>query len=291
MSNRRTPVLAIYYLLLLAALYLPIAILFLFSLNDGVIFAFPLKGLTTHWYRDMLGNPELLQAALNSVVVAMVSSLAATVLGATAAVALLRFQLKGRIPFIAVALAPLLVPFLILGAALLVLFTGLGIERSLLTVGIAHTIVSLPYTLLVIMARVVGFDRHLEEAALDLGASYSYLLRRVTFPLIAPAVLAAWLVAFTVSFDEFILASFLIGREPTLPVYLLSQMRFANRFPQVVSLAVLLMLGSLALVLLAQWIQQKGSQAAARRQPAQFARVPGFDELSTPQEGLKPAHE
>jgi ABC-type spermidine/putrescine transport system permease subunit II len=191
MSNRRTPVLAIYYLLLLAALYLPIAILFLFSLNDGVIFAFPLKGLTTHWYRDMLGNPELLQAALNSVVVAMVSSLAATVLGATAAVALLRFQLKGRIPFIAVALAPLLVPFLILGAALLVLFTGLGIERSLLTVGIAHTIVSLPYTLLVIMARVVGFDRHLEEAALDLGASYSYLLRRVTFPLIAPAVLAA----------------------------------------------------------------------------------------------------
>ena len=127
---------------------------------------------------------------------------------------------------------PLLVPYIILGAALLILFANLNIERSLWTVTIAHTIVSLPYVLLVVMARMVGFDKHLEEAAQDLGANCGYTLRRVILPLIAPAILAAWLVAFTVSFDEFILASFLIGRRPTLPVYLLSQLRFANRFPR-----------------------------------------------------------
>jgi spermidine/putrescine transport system permease protein len=268
-----------YYLLVLLALYLPIGILFLFSVNDGVVFAFPLKGLTSHWYRDMLRNTELLQAALNSLKVALVSSLAATALGTTSAIALLRFQFRGKTPFIALALVPLLVPYIILGAALLVLFAILGIERSLWTVGVAHTIVGLPYALLVIMARMVGFDKHLEEAAQDLGASYAYTLRRVILPLIAPAILAAWLVAFTVSFDEFILASFLIGRQPTLPVYLLSQLRFANRFPQVIALTVLVMIASLSLVLLAQWLQRRGTTMREKDRPETMARMPGFDEL------------
>jgi spermidine/putrescine transport system permease protein len=285
MQVRRSPFFAAYYLALLLALYFPIGILFLFSLNDGVVFAFPLKGLTSHWYRDMLQNPQLLQAALNSLVVAAGSSLAATALGTTAAIALLRFQFKGKTPFIALALVPLLVPYIILGAALLILFASLKIERSLWTVTVAHTIVSLPYVLLVIMARMAGFDKHLEEAAEDLGASYAYTLRRVILPLIAPAILAAWLVAFTVSFDEFILASFLIGRRPTLPVYLLSQLRFANRFPQVVAMTVTVMLASLSLVLLAQWLQRRGAASVSSAQAAQYARVPGFEDLSFQTEG------
>jgi spermidine/putrescine transport system permease protein len=285
MQGRRSPLFAVYYLLLLIALYVPIGILFLFSLNNGVVFAFPLKGLTTHWYRDMLGNTELLKAVMNSALVAMGSSLAATALGTTSAIALLRFQFKGKSPFVALALVPLLVPYIILGAALLILFASLGIERSLWTVAIAHTIVSLPYTLLVIMARMVGFDKHLEEAAQDLGATYAYTLRRVILPLIAPAILAAWLVAFTVSFDEFILASFLIGRRPTLPVYLLSQLRFANRLPQVVAIYVLVMLVSLGLVLLAQWLQRKGTIPAQDTRAGQFARVPGFEDISFQIEG------
>ena len=291
MQVRRAPFFSAYYLALLFALYFPIGILFLFSLNNGVIFAFPLKGLTIHWYRDMLHNPQLIQAALNSLLVATGSSLAATALGTTAAVAVLRFQFKGKTPFIALALVPLLVPYIILGAALLILFAGLGIERSLWTVTIAHTIVSLPYVLLVIMARLVGFDKHLEEAAEDLGASYGYTMRRVILPLITPAILAAWLVAFTVSFDEFILASFLIGRRPTLPVYLLSQLRFANRFPQVVAITVLVMMASLSLVLLAQWLQRKGAVSASSGQAAQFARVPGFEDLSFQTEVLSKTNE
>lgn len=286
MQDRRSPFFASYYLLILFALYFPLGILFLFSINEGVVFAFPLKGLTLHWYRDMFSNTELLQAAWSSLKVAVGSSVAATVLGTTAAIALLRFQFRGKTPFVALALAPLLVPYIILGAALLILFASLQIERSLWTVVIAHTIVSLPYVLLVVMARMVGFDKHLEEAAADLGATYGYTLRRVILPLIVPAILAAWLVAFTVSFDEFILASFLIGRRPTLPVYLLSQLRFANRFPQVVAMTVMVMLASLGLVLLAQWLQRRGTVSKPAGPEGQFARVPGFDDLSFQKDGL-----
>ena len=266
MSFRRAPFLSTYYILLLAALYAPIAILFLFSLNNGVIFAFPLKGLTTHWYIDMLGNQELLDALWNSVVVAMSSSLAAVALGTFAAIGLARFEIKGKALFVAAALMPLLVPFIIIGVALLILFAGLHIERSLLTVAIAHTVVSLPYTLLVIMSRMAGFDKHLEEAAQDLGATYGYTLRRVIIPMIGSAILAAWLVAFTVSFDEFVLASFLIGGSPTLPIYLFGQLRFAKRFPQVVALAMVVMVVSIGLVLLAEWLQRRGAETI-RNQP------------------------
>jgi spermidine/putrescine transport system permease protein len=262
---RRAGLLAGYYLVLLALLYLPIGILTLFSFNEGVVLSFPLRGLTAHWYRDMLQNTELMEALRSSAVVALTSSLAATALGALASVGLLRFKYRGRGLFLAVAVMPLLVPFLILGVSLLILFAALGIDRSLWTVAAAHTVVSLPYTLLVIMARLVGFDPHLEEAAQDLGASYGYTLRRVILPMIAPALLAAWLVAFTVSFDEFVLASFLIGRTPTLPVYLFGQLRFANRFPQVIALAIVVMVVSLSLVVFAEWLQRAGTAVAVRR--------------------------
>jgi spermidine/putrescine transport system permease protein len=131
----------------------------------------------------------------------------------------------------------------------------------------------LPYTLLIVMARLVGFPSNLEEAAEDLGASYAYTLRRVILPLIAPGMLAAWLVAFTVSFDEFVLTSFLIGRDPTLPVFIVGQLRFANRFPQVVALAVLVMLISLTLVLIAEWVQRAGSASSLGRRGSE-ARTP-----------------
>jgi len=262
---RRFSFLIPYYAVLVILLYIPIGVLFLFSVNDGTVFSFPIKSLTTHWYADMLANSALLQAAGNSALVALGSSLAATALGTAAAIAVLRFSLRGRGVFLAVALMPLLVPFLILGVALLILFAAFDVQRSLWTVGIGHAVVSLPYTLLIVMARLVGFPNNLEEAAQDLGATYFYTLRRVILPMIGPAMVAAWLVAFTISFDEFVLASFLIGREPTLPVYIFGQLRFANRFPQVVALAVLVMIVSISLVLVAEWLQRTGSSAAQAR--------------------------
>jgi spermidine/putrescine transport system permease protein len=262
MNKSRFSLLPLYYGLVLVLLYIPIGVLFLFSINDGVAFTFPMKGLTTHWYRDMLDNRELLTALKNSAVVALCSSLASTSLGTMAALALVRFQFRGKSVFLAIALLPLLLPFLLLGVALLILFAALGMDRSLLTVGIAHTVVSLPYTLLILMARLAGFDGNLEEAAQDLGATYPYTLRRVIIPLLSPAILAAWMVSFTVSFDEFVLASFLNGGKATLPVFILGQLRFASRFPQVIALAVLVMIMSITLFTIADWLQRYGTKTS-----------------------------
>jgi spermidine/putrescine transport system permease protein len=150
----------------------------------------------------------------------------------------------------------LIVPFIVLGVALLLLFAAFDIDRSLWTVGIGHTVVALPYTLLIIVARLAGFDPNLEEAALDLGATYPTTLRRIVLPIITPAIISAWLVAFTVSFDEFALALFLAGPQPTFPVYLFSQLRFANRLPIMIALAVLLMIGTLTLVFIAERLRR-----------------------------------
>jgi len=268
MPKIRIPSLSIYYVFLVVLLYIPIGVLFLFSINDGTALSFPIQGVTGHWYQDMLHNNALLGAVGNSALVAFSSSLLSAVLGTAASIALVRFNFRGKAVMLAVALMPLLVPFLILGVALLVLFSALSIPRSLETVAIAHTVVSLPYALLIIMARLVGFDPHLEEAAQDLGASYFVTLTRVVIPIIAPAVIAAWLVAFTISFDEYVLASFLNGGDATLPVYIFGQLRFANRFPQVVALAVVVMMMSITLFLVAERLQRLGTGASQQSEAA-----------------------
>ncbi|MEX0865112.1 MAG: ABC transporter permease [Acidimicrobiia bacterium] len=256
MTSRPGKVLPAYYLLIVFLLYIPLGILFLFSLNEGTALSFPLQGVSLDWYRGMLDNDQLLTAVRNSAIVATVSGLMATLLGTLAAMGLIRLRFRGRSLLLAVALMPLLVPFLILGVALLILFSATGVARSLVTVALAHTVVAIPYTLLIMMARLIGFDRAVEEAAADLGASYVYTLRRVVMPMIAPAMLAAFLVAFTLSFDEFVLASFTVGREPTLPVFIFGQLRFANRFPEVVALASVVMVVSIGLLLVAERLQQ-----------------------------------
>jgi spermidine/putrescine transport system permease protein len=141
--------------------------------------------------------------------------------------------------------------------ALLLLFAALDVNRSLWTVGIAHTVIALPYALLIIVARLGGVSPFLEEAAADLGADYLTTLRRIILPIIAPAIVAAWLVAFTASFDEFALALFLAGADPTLPVFIYGQLRFASRLPMLISLAVLVMAGTLTLALIADRLRRR----------------------------------
>ena len=184
------------------------------------------------------------------------SSFVATLLGTAVAVLFLRFNFRGKNLLLALAVLPLIVPFIVLAVALLMLFSALHIERSLLTVGVAHAVVALPYAFLIIISRLAGLDASLEEAAMDLGATYLTTLRRIVLPIIAPAMVSAWLTAFTVSFDEFALALFLAGTEPTFPVYLFSQLRFANRLPIMIALAVLMMIGSLTLVLVAERLRR-----------------------------------
>lgn len=258
MTTRRTPIpLIVYYFGLIALLYLPILILFLFSINSNVSFSFPLKGFSLVWYQQLSHNQPILDSARNSVIVAAGSSVAATLLGAMVSILMMRYQFRWKGVLVALAVLPLIVPYIVLAVALLILFSALGIERSLWTVGFAHTVVSLPYTLLIISSRLAGFDASIEEAAMDLGANYLTTLWRIVLPMIVPAAVSAWLTAFTVSFDEFALALFLAGTQPTFPVYLFSQLRFANRLPVMIALAVLMMSGTLLLVFIAERVRSR----------------------------------
>ena len=245
-----------YFFGLIALLYLPIAVLFLFSINSNTYLSFPLQGLTLDWYEKLFASEALLRSARNSLVVALGSSLTATLMGTMVALLMMRYQFRSKGLLVAMAVLPLIVPYIVLAVALFLLFSVLNIDRSLLTVGIAHTVVALPYVLLIVGARLAGFDASVEEAAMDLGADYPATLRRIVLPMIAPAMVSAWLTAFTVSFDEFALALFLAGTQPTFPVYLYGQLRFANRLPIMIALAVLMMIGTLTLVLIAERVRR-----------------------------------
>lgn len=258
MNTRRSGLLlGGYYFSLIVLLYLPLALLFLFSINSSASLSFPIRQLTLDWYQKLFEADAVLRAARNSLIVALGSSSAATVLGAMVSILMLRYKFRGQNILVALAVLPLIVPYVVLGVALLILFSAFQIDRSLWTVGIAHSVVALPYALLIIASRLAGFDANLEEAAMDLGADYPTTLRRVVLPLIFPAMVSAWLTAFTVSFDEFALALFLAGTQPTFPVYLFSQLRFANQLPIMIALAVLLMIGTLTLVYLAERFRRR----------------------------------
>ena len=254
-TGRFSPLKA-YYFGLIALLYLPIGILFLFSINSNTTLSFPLQGLTLGWYQKLWESTPVLDAARNSLAVAAGSSLVATILATMVSILYMRFQFRLKNLMIALAVLPLIVPYIVLAVALLLLFSILHVNRSLITIAVAHTVVELPYALLIVASRLAGFDANLEDAAMDLGANYPTTIFRIIVPMIFPAVVSAWLTSFTVSFDEFALALFLAGNQPTFPVYLFSQLRFTNRLPVMIAMAVLLMSGTLMLVFIAERIQR-----------------------------------
>jgi len=245
-----------YYWLLLALLFLPIGLLALFAVNANTTLSFPLRGLTLDWFGRVLSTPALLRSAGNSLAVAAGSSIVATLLGTGVAILFVRFRFPGRWLLLGLSVLPLIVPFVVLAGALLVLFRAFDVDRSLLTVGIAHVMIGLPFVVLIMLARLVGFEPQVEEAAMDLGATYPTALRLVVLPAIAPAMVAAGLTAFTVSFDEFALALFLVGREPTFPVYLFGQLRFTTTLPVMIAMAVVLMAATLGLLLFAERVRR-----------------------------------
>jgi len=261
-SHRARHLLQLYFAGLTVLLYVPLAVLLLYSFNAGTTLSFPVQELTLHWYQKLFDSPEVLRTARNSLLVGVGSATGATCLGTAVAVLLTRFRFRSQAMLFTLVTLPLIVPVVVLAVALLVLFLVGGVDRSLGTVAIGHTVLALPYVVLIVVARLSDFDRDLEDAAMDLGASYPTVLARIVLPLIAPAVVSAWLVAFTVSLDEFALALFLAGNEATFPVYLYSQLRFASRLPIMIALAVLMMAGTLTLVLVAEWVRRRGGPRA-----------------------------
>jgi spermidine/putrescine transport system permease protein len=250
-----------FFALVVVFLYAPILILLVFSFNDSQLPSFPLSGFTLHWYHQFLTNADLRGALETSAIVAALSSVVAVALGLLASIALTRGRFRGRAVVSALLLSPLVIPFVVFGIALLLLFHSLGVPRSLLTVVIGHVVISLPYTILVLVPRLEQIDVSLQEAAYDLGASRLRTFRSVTFPLILPAVVSAFLIAFTTSFDEYAVASFVVGTRVTFPIYLYAALRFPSQLPQVIAVAVVVLTVSLVVVVAAEL----GRRTAERR--------------------------
>lgn len=209
-----------------AFLYLPILILVIYSFNDSRLVAV-WGGFSTRWYAALWHNQALLDAAWVTLRVALVSATVATVLGTLAAVSLVRLgHFPGRLLFSGMIYAPLVMPEVILGLSLLLLFVAVDLDRGFWTVALAHTTFSMCFVAVVVQSRLITFDRSLEEAALDLGAPPLKAFLTVTLPIIFPAVAAGWMLAFTLSLDDLVIASFTTGPgATTLPMRIYSQVR------------------------------------------------------------------
>lgn len=254
----------LYFALFTIFLYAPIILLIVFSFNDSRTLALPLKGFTLEWYKELAQADELIKSVINSLILGVISSAIATILGTMAAIGITRFDFPGRSLFLGVSAMPMVIPYVVLGVALLILFASLGIPLSLWTVGVGHVIINIPYAMLIVASRLAGFNPNLEEAAMDLGETYWGTLWRVTLPICAPAILSAFLSSFTTSFDEFAVSFFLIGTQSTLPVYLYSQLRFPSRLPIIVTLAAIIMVSSVVVVLVSEWLRRVGEDDSAK---------------------------
>ena len=209
-----------------AFLYLPIVLLVIFSFNESRLVTV-WGGFSTKWYGELFRNQQLLDAAKISILVGLTTATLATVLGTLAAIALVRTRrLPGRTLFTAMTYAPLVMPEVITGLSLLLLFVALGVDRGFWTITIAHTTFALCFVAVVVQSRLSTFDRSVEEAAQDLGAPPWKAFVLVTLPAIAPAVAAGWLLAFTLSLDDLVIASFTSGPgSTTLPMKIFSSVR------------------------------------------------------------------
>jgi spermidine/putrescine transport system permease protein len=261
MGARKSKGLLGYAIFYLAFLYIPVLFLPLFSFNDSEFIAFPLAGFTTKWYGEMLADTAMQQALWNSLKLGACVSLIATTLGLLAARGLTRYRVPGGGFALGFTSLPLFVPDIVLGISLLILANRIGLPLSLLSVAVGHVLICLPFAITVLMSRLEGCDRSLEEASLDLGETPWMTFWRVTFPLVLPGIVAALLLCFIVSFDEFLIAYFLAGTDVTLPIYIWGQLRFPFQLPKVLALGALILMATAGLVVLAEWARGLGRRA------------------------------
>lgn len=242
-----------------AFLYIPIALVVVYSFNDSRI-ATVWGGFSTRWYGELFRNEQILESAFLSLRIAFTSATMATLLGTMAALALVRFgRFRGRTLFSGMITSPMVMPEVITGLSLLLLFialqqlTGWPGQRGFSTITIAHTTFSMAYVAVIVQSRLSAMDRSLEEAALDLGGTPFRVMLDITLPLIAPAMLAGWLLAFTLSLDDLVIASFVSGPgASTLPMYIFSKVKLGVS-PDINALATLI-IAVITLGLLTAWL-------------------------------------
>lgn len=253
-----------------AFLYMPMVILIIYSFNASKLVTV-WAGFSTKWYGELLSNQAFLDAAWVTLRVGVASSTLATVLGTMAAYVLVRAgRFHGRTLFSGMIYAPLVMPEVITGLSLLLLFIGIGLDRGIFTIILAHTTFSMCYVSVVVSSRLVSFDKSLEEAALDLGCSPFTAFRLVTLPIIAPAVVSGWLLAFTLSLDDLVIASFTAGPSATtLPIKIFSAVRLGVS-PEINALSTI-MISIVAIGVISASIISK--RAAVKQQQEEMAAV------------------
>ena len=243
--------LSIWALLIYVFLFAPIVLLVVFSFNANRYGTFPITGWTSKWYGQVFHDYQIRDALTTTIRIALEVTVVSTIVGTAAAFPLVRSRLPFRSGIRITLVLPIMIPGLLIGISLLVLFTSVFHQTlSPTTAVVGQSVYTTPFVLLLVAARLQGFDASLERAASDLGANTWRRLRYVVLPLLAPAILAGALFAFTLSLDEFIITLFLIGSHNTLPIYIYTQVKFGIT-PEVNALAALLLAASLCLMGLA----------------------------------------
>jgi putrescine transport system permease protein len=251
-----------------AFLYIPILLLVIYSFNASKLVTV-WGGFSTQWYTKLFQNQSLMDAVWTTLEVAVVSSTLATILGTLAAVALARFGLfLGRTLLSGMVYAPLVIPEVITGLSLLLLFVAIDFDRGFWTITLAHTTFTMCFVCVVVQSRLVGFDRSLEEAAMDLGCPPAQVFFKITLPLILPGVVSGWLLAFTLSLDDLVIASFTSGPgATTLPMKIYSQVRLGVT-PEINAISTLMIVtitvGVIAASVFTKLRSSAGAEAAVR---------------------------
>jgi spermidine/putrescine transport system permease protein len=246
-----TAVLGVYLVLFFLYLFTPIGMAVVASFNDDRFVGVPWRGFTLRWYEGIVDTPDLLASLRNSVVVGLAVATTSATLGFLGAYSLTRWSFRAKDAYVMALISPLAVPWVLLGLGFVLYFNQIGVSRSLTAVWISHTVFATPLAMVMLRARIASVAPSLEEAALDLGASRPRALVEVMLPLTAPAIVAAFLLTFTMSFDEFILAWFVSGFEVTLPVKLWTMVR-TGVTPTVSAMGVVIFAVSMTLVILAE---------------------------------------
>lgn len=248
----------IYGLLIYSFLYIPIFTLIFYSFNDSKLNAV-WHGFTFDWYVKLWSNSNILDAAKVSITVGIISTIVATMLGTLVAVGMYRYKFRGKGIVDAMLYVPLVMSEIVMGIGLLVVFSMVDIPLGMTTIIIAHITFCIPFVVVVVNARLSGFDRSVEEAAMDLGANEWQSFRLITLPIIGPAIAASAMLAFTVSIDDVIVSFFVAGpSSTTLPLQIFSMVR-QGVTPEINALSTIMLVLTLTLVVFAQRIQLKKS--------------------------------
>lgn len=248
---------AVFYFLFL---YAPIFLLPIFAFNDSAIISLPLSGITFDWFFLLWETEALHDALYNSVLIASIAAILSTILGIFAARAASRYSFPGKKGITGFLLLPIVLPEIIIGVALLVVMAQLGLSLSAWTVIIGHVLICTPFAIVIMSSAFKSFDISLEEASQDLGVGKIGTFFHVILPMVTPGLISSFLIAFTISLDEFIIAFFLTGTDVTLPVYIWGQLRFPARLPSVMALGFLMVTLSLIMLVIAEYFRRRSAR-------------------------------